>query len=589
MSQPNCNPDSRGEPDSDEYFTDEFGEVITRREQREREAEEKRQDQERRDKIRDREQNRVEWLQNTNPVAFTISQDVYERASKHPESLTADDRALLLSRGDIQGRALVDAKGLLTQAERYRILGWPSPDEVTKNIRAATKDMETPLSTPLELVEKAERDGVSSLPQKAVLLVANKFQEGDEVELVLGTAKELDVNSLDIPGNNEAANLALQAEGLDLMKLGIIMMHHADGSLNKMDKTLAEAQGQPAAPLPLFQLMLTALQSGTPFDFGHPEQLLGAGAPGGSEPQMPGSFPRESEPEHSVTPKHIIQQEFLHKKQSPVPDADKYDTPPLPGPVQTFRVIDELADMIIGVKQDHDKGHINSEQFGRALNCIVDSMRGLSLRFKLSQEVDIPKREVQSEKMRQRRRICTPVPPFQFIPNPFGLRLSHDGRKLSQATKDSVLGDLPPHANQVPPWSPWSPDLPLRGMLKPLFIPAPSLEQLVAAVNEWTTKEEEARKKDIAEGREPPPFHETPPFWPSGYPQKRNFNMYLESVTETKEAQEWPEGDVNYASVKWDAMPASEHAVYDKLCEERRRMAWMDSLNKYTNVTGYWK
>lgn len=666
MSQPNGSPNSTGEPDSDGYFTDEFGEVITKADLHEREAREEMEMQGIRDMIKNREQNRLEWLQNANPIAYTIPKEVYERAWKQPESLTDDDCDLILSRGDIQSRALIDAKGLLTQAERYTILGWPSPDVVTKNIRAATKDMETPLSTPLELVEKAERDGVGSLPPKAIMLVTNKFHEGDEVEIELGTEKELNVNSLAIPGNNEAANLALKAEGLDLMKLGIFMMYYAARTMTESEGMQAESQAQPAASLPSFQAMLTALQSGEPFD---PEQLLGAkpfgqamaaqdaptsqtasvppvvpsqqrasgrasahvgglggqataglgsattaSASGESEPQMPGSFPRESQTEPSSSSMQDIQQEFSgsfqrplrpyefkpdgpqvyvpvypRTQQFPVPGTDENGIPPIPEPLQTFRVIDELADSLSKIKDDHDKGRMNKAEFGEAFNNIVHSMRGFSLRFKSSREVDIPPGEARQEEMRQRRRIYPEAPRLQVVPNPFGLRLTHDGRDLSQTKKDAAFGQLPPAASQMPPWSPWSPVIPHHGMRKPTSIPRVSHGELIAVVNEWTINEEAARKKDLAEGREPPPFHETPPLWPASYTQKRAFNIYHESVMETEEAQAWPEGDINYASTKWEAMSPDEQAVNAGLCEERRRMAWLDSLNRFPNHLGYWK
>ena len=54
-------------------------------------------------------------------VAYDIPASLYKKAQTQKDQLTDDERALLLSRGDVVGRALAQPASL-TPAERYEVL-----------------------------------------------------------------------------------------------------------------------------------------------------------------------------------------------------------------------------------------------------------------------------------------------------------------------------------------------------------------------------------------------------------------------------------------------------------------------------------
>lgn len=89
-------------------------------------------------------------------VAYEIPESLYEKAAKHQAQLTDSERTLLLSRGDLVGRALAQPASL-TREERYTVLRMPSPETVRSRIQRATGGV---LSEPGELyMPKRARPG----------------------------------------------------------------------------------------------------------------------------------------------------------------------------------------------------------------------------------------------------------------------------------------------------------------------------------------------------------------------------------------------------------------------------------------------
>ncbi|KAL2170373.1 hypothetical protein VTG60DRAFT_4959 [Thermothelomyces hinnuleus] len=81
-----------------------------------------------------------------------IPQSLYDEARDYQDQLTEEERQLLLSRGDVLGKALAYPDSLTTE-EIHKALRWPPPDVVRANIQRATGGT---LSTPTELYAKAK-------------------------------------------------------------------------------------------------------------------------------------------------------------------------------------------------------------------------------------------------------------------------------------------------------------------------------------------------------------------------------------------------------------------------------------------------
>ncbi len=103
--------------------------------------------------------------------AYEIPGELYEKAEKDNDKLTEEERALLLSRGDVVGKALAHPDEL-TQEEQYEALMWSPPDEVHAAIRAATNGA---LSTPLELYRMARRSRLNTLSRAVKDLIGYQF------------------------------------------------------------------------------------------------------------------------------------------------------------------------------------------------------------------------------------------------------------------------------------------------------------------------------------------------------------------------------------------------------------------------------
>ncbi len=81
-----------------------------------------------------------------------IQETLYEKAQDRQNQLTDAERRLLLSRGDVIGKALADPASL-TADEIHEVLLWPPPEEVRANIQHATGGA---LGTPSDLYAKAK-------------------------------------------------------------------------------------------------------------------------------------------------------------------------------------------------------------------------------------------------------------------------------------------------------------------------------------------------------------------------------------------------------------------------------------------------
>ncbi|KAK8071405.1 hypothetical protein PG997_011608 [Apiospora hydei] len=126
--------------------------------------------------------------------AFHITKAPYEKAERRNADLSDGARALLLSRGDTVGKALVHPESL-TLAERYEVLGWGPPETLQ----------------PRELLDKAcaSAPAYESLPPDELELLILGFQPSLEVY------KETRRWHM-FPGNQEARNLVwARQEGVD--------------------------------------------------------------------------------------------------------------------------------------------------------------------------------------------------------------------------------------------------------------------------------------------------------------------------------------------------------------------------------------
>ncbi|KAI3548320.1 amino acid permease [Colletotrichum filicis] len=143
----------------------------------------------------------------------TIERAISQRdAQKQQGHLTDDDRQILLSRGDVVGKALARPNSLSID-EMHQALLWPPPDVVRANIQRATGGQ---LSTPIELYAKGEtaldRGQFSKmLNDDEVALLARHFHARDDA-----TFSEVAISqALGQPGVTQAAELLASTLGLD--------------------------------------------------------------------------------------------------------------------------------------------------------------------------------------------------------------------------------------------------------------------------------------------------------------------------------------------------------------------------------------
>lgn len=141
------------------------------------------------------------------PIAF------YMKAETTNDQLTDEERALLLSRGDVVGKALAHPDSL-TLEERYAAAYWSPPNALQPAIRQATDGA---ADTP-EALYKLARSGpeflAKHLSPEAQHILARRFQ--------LETAPSNNMpfqRWIDVPGNGNAMHLILTRAGIDLSYL----------------------------------------------------------------------------------------------------------------------------------------------------------------------------------------------------------------------------------------------------------------------------------------------------------------------------------------------------------------------------------
>ena len=134
-------------------------------------------------------------------VAWEIPQELYVKAWKHQEQLTADERQLLLSRGDAVGKALARPESL-TPEEHNILLGWAPPDAVRAAIERASGGT---LHTPGELFAKASaaRLNQTSLNDEELALMMMNFPPDVYEATLTGWC----IPERETPGNQEAKSL----------------------------------------------------------------------------------------------------------------------------------------------------------------------------------------------------------------------------------------------------------------------------------------------------------------------------------------------------------------------------------------------
>ena len=132
-------------------------------------------------------------------IAYTIPQEIYLKAQNQQNELTDAERQLLLSRGDLIGRALAQPSSL-TEVECYKVLNRPPPDVTRTRIDLVSNGE---LSTVAELVVKATPDA-SGLNDAELDLMANNFHVEDmEMRFMRGEYFE----KPGVPGAVEAVRL----------------------------------------------------------------------------------------------------------------------------------------------------------------------------------------------------------------------------------------------------------------------------------------------------------------------------------------------------------------------------------------------
>lgn len=110
----------------------------------------------------------------------------------------------------------------------------------------------------------------------------------------------------------------------------------------------------------------------------------------------------------------------------------------LPGPEETGAVLDEIADALMRMKYDRVvRKESSNKDFFHCYDNVVTSLHGLALRFNSS----LPAPPLRAPRQPS---LIPPPPRLHLGPNPFGVRLSHDGRSVHSADRLSKNdNDLP--------------------------------------------------------------------------------------------------------------------------------------------------
>ncbi|KAF6793414.1 hypothetical protein CSOJ01_13931 [Colletotrichum sojae] len=144
-----------------------------------------------------------------------IPQSLYVKAELRQDNLTEDERTLLLSRGDVVGKALARPREL-TADEAHEVLDWPAPDVVREAIKRATNGT---MSSPTELYAKGKialdrgESIDSTMSAEEIALLARGFRDADAEGFPAGPPM---MAGLGGPGAGEAMALVASRMGLDL-------------------------------------------------------------------------------------------------------------------------------------------------------------------------------------------------------------------------------------------------------------------------------------------------------------------------------------------------------------------------------------
>ncbi len=154
--------------------------------------------------------------------AYEIPLELYSKAEKDNDQLTAAERALLLSRGDVVGKALAHPDEL-TLEERYQALQWSPPGVLHAAIRDATGGKQ---GTPEELYALAREAGeLAQLNAEVKRIIKGMFWVDWETATHFGR-----MYWRETPGNMQAAGLLYKRAGMDPAFLAFAMYSLSNAS-----------------------------------------------------------------------------------------------------------------------------------------------------------------------------------------------------------------------------------------------------------------------------------------------------------------------------------------------------------------------
>lgn len=143
-----------------------------------------------------------------------IPPSLYLKAKENQDQLTMEERSLLVSRGDLIGKALGDLASI-TDEEMHKLFSWPPPDVVRANIQRVTGGSFT---TPTELYAKMKEaidhgELVNTFSDETIRLVARRFHALDDATFNIADGMQF----AHVQGWGEAMSvLRSRQEGLDM-------------------------------------------------------------------------------------------------------------------------------------------------------------------------------------------------------------------------------------------------------------------------------------------------------------------------------------------------------------------------------------
>ncbi|KAG7294513.1 hypothetical protein NEMBOFW57_004588 [Staphylotrichum longicolle] len=146
------------------------------------------------------------------PGSGSIPKELYVKARDHQDQLTQEERQLLLTRGDVAGKALACPDSLTTD-EIHDLLFWPPPDVLRANVQQATGGA---LSTAGELFAKAKHalgrgQFDTEVNDEECQLLERAFHPKDDPTYLMGRMMGL----LGSPGYGAAWTLMSNRVGMD--------------------------------------------------------------------------------------------------------------------------------------------------------------------------------------------------------------------------------------------------------------------------------------------------------------------------------------------------------------------------------------